>query len=139
MTQMLRWLGLGLAAATLAAAPIDEKANISLDDAKLAAMSKAAKTAQDHLELARVYRERAAEFEAKARRHETKADELTRQVSYNPLRHKWPAMAHGPADRERNLAMQARRAAKESLQLAERHEETARKLASSEGRYQARA
>lgn len=129
MTHWFRWFAIGIVGTALFAAPMDERKKTAGDPGKLAEMAKSAKTADDHRELARIYREQAAEFESKAKKHEGKADELAGRAGYNPLKHKWPAMVQGPIDRERNLAMQARRAAKESILLAERHEEMARKLA----------
>jgi hypothetical protein len=38
------------------------------------------------------------------------------------MKHKWPAMAAAPVERERRLAMQARRAANEARELAQKHE-----------------
>jgi hypothetical protein len=64
------------------------------------------------------YRRNAAKLDQKALRHEAEADRLAKNSRSNPMAHKWPAMVQGPIDRERRLAMQARRAAAESRELA---------------------
>ncbi|MCC6538458.1 MAG: hypothetical protein IT162_12960 [Bryobacterales bacterium] len=87
--------------------------------------SNAAQTAKEHLEAATLHDERAAAFTAKAVRHEERAAELDQRKTYNPMRQKWPAMVEGPIERERHLAMQARRAAVESRQLAAKHRRAA--------------
>lgn len=87
----------------------------------VAKKSNAAQTAKEHLEAATLHEERAAAFTAKALRHEARAEELDKRKAYNPMRQKWPAMVEGPIERERHLAMQARRAATESRQLAAKH------------------
>jgi len=66
----------------------------------------------------KTYRDRAEQLEAKAIRHEANAEELTNRKGYNPMRHKWPAMVQAPIDKERHLAMQARRAAREAREMA---------------------
>lgn len=68
------------------------------------------------------HRRNAAKLEQKAVRHEAEADRLAKKSKSNPMAHKWPAMVQGPIDRERRLAMQARRAASESLELAAKHD-----------------
>ncbi len=75
----------------------------------------------NHREMVKTYGGRAVELEAKADRHEKEAERLDKASLNNPLRHKWPAMAAAPAERERRLAMQARRAASEARQLAAKH------------------
>lgn len=62
--------------------------------------------------------ERAERLETKAAQHEANANELANSKNYNPMRYKWPAMVQAPIDRERHLAMQARRAAREARELA---------------------
>lgn len=60
---------------------------------------------------------RAKEFEAKALKYEAEADQLAKKEGYNPMRHKWPAMAQGPADQARAKALQAKRAAAETREM----------------------
>jgi hypothetical protein len=57
--------------------------------------------------------DKAAKLEAKAQRHESRAEELANRKGYNPMAHKWPAMVQGPIDRERQLAAKARRELRE--------------------------
>lgn len=80
-----------------------------------------AKTTTNHAEAAKEYRQRAKSNLEKAKQHEAEAQKLTSQ-GHNSMAAKWPAMANGPANRERSKAMQARRAAEEALRLAEYHE-----------------
>ena len=92
------------------------------DSQKLQAMAKSASTPEAHSEVALGYRDWAATLDAKAAKHEDNAERLANSPVYNPMRYKWPAMAAAPAERERRLAMQARRAANEARTLAQKHE-----------------
>lgn len=92
------------------------------DPQKLQEMAKNATTPAAHAEVARGYLEWAKSLDEKAARHELNAERLAKDTAYNPMKHKWPAMAAAPAERERRLAMQARRAANEARQLAMKHE-----------------
>jgi hypothetical protein len=49
------------------------------------------------------------------------AAELAARKNNYAMTHKWPAMIHGPIDREKRLAIEARRAAEESLTFAAKH------------------
>jgi hypothetical protein len=89
---------------------------------KLQTMANNANTPAAHSEVARGYLEWAKSLDEKAAKHESNAERLARDAAYNPMKHKWPAMAAAPAERERRLAMQARRAANEARQLAMKHE-----------------
>lgn len=114
-----------LAAVSLAANPVDQPSKV--DDKQLALMAKDARTAAEHERVADLHKKRAETFEAKAVEHEKAASRLSNQQGYNPMAHKWPAVARGPADLERSKAMQARRAAREALVLEARHRELAAK------------
>lgn len=70
------------------------------------------------------YKDRAAKLEAKAMKHEAEADRMEKASRSNPMLYKWPAMVKGPIERERRLAMEARRAAAESLELAAKEEKS---------------
>jgi hypothetical protein len=59
-------------------------------------------------------------LDAKSARHEEQAIKAAKRP-LPPLAHKWPAMVQRPADREKQLAIQARRAAQEARELAARH------------------
>lgn len=92
------------------------------DPQKLQTMAKNAATPAAHAEVAIGYHEWAKALDAKAAEHEAKAERLARQANLNPMRHKWPAMAAAPIEKENRLAMQARRAANEARILALKHE-----------------
>lgn len=111
-----------LAAATLSAT---ESRKQSMNDREIQALAQKAKTQAEHEEVARQYELRGKFFETKATRHETEADELSKRGGYNPMAHKWPAMVQAPIDRARANAMQARRAARESFELAAKHRDLA--------------
>lgn len=116
-----------LAAVSLMANPMGQ--GTTVDDKQLARLAKEAKTAAEHNRVASLYEKRAEALEAKAKEHEAEATRLESKQGYNPLAHKWPAMARGPVEHQRSKAMQARRAARESLELAARHREQAGKAA----------
>lgn len=90
------------------------------EPAKLHALAKSATTAADHVKVAKMFRLQAEALQAKAAAHEDKAKKLDAQPK-SPLAHKWPAMAPSKGRQERELAMQAQRAARESLELASKH------------------
>lgn len=52
-----------------------------------------------------------SELQAKAAHHEAEADRLHRMASRTAMAHKWPALAFGPANLEREKARKAREAA----------------------------
>ncbi|MCW5966359.1 MAG: hypothetical protein KIT83_20145 [Bryobacterales bacterium] len=90
------------------------------DTSALERMAESAQCAAEHAEVARGYRLRAEQLEAKAVKHEKNATELEARPK-GPMHHKWPAMAQKPWAKERDMAMQARRAANESQLLADKH------------------
>lgn len=90
------------------------------DSTRLEAMAEAAECAAEHGEVAKHYRLRSEQLEAKAVRHEEKAAALEARPK-GPMHHKWPAMAQKPWTKERDLAVQARRAANEAQMLANKH------------------
>lgn len=53
----------------------------------------------------------ADEWAAKAARHEAAAERIKANQGYNAMRYKWPALANGAENKERELARQAREAA----------------------------
>jgi outer membrane lipopolysaccharide assembly protein LptE/RlpB len=85
----------------------------------LEAMAREADTPREHAQVAKQYRLRAEDFQAKAAKHEAAARTL--RNNRNPMSHKWPAMANGGRERESQLAVQARRAAQECFAIADRH------------------
>lgn len=90
-------------------------------------MAAAAASPKEHTEVARQYRVRAADLTAMAAKHEAEVKRLERQRF--PFEHKQPAaIASRPLMRERQLAMEARRAAREALAQAELHTQLAVEL-----------
>jgi hypothetical protein len=121
MTNMIRTMILvGVSTLVLGAQTVNEK--------NLQQMAKAATTAVQHGEVAKQYTLRAEQFEAKAKKHEANAAELAARKNNYAMTHKWPAMIQGPIDREKGLAVEARRAAEESLTLAAKHGQAAVQL-----------
>ncbi len=112
------------AARAVAAEPVTETA-------KLHQLAKGAVTAADHVKVAKMYRLQAEALQAKAAVHEDKAKEMD-AIPKSPLAHKWPAMAPQKGRQERQLAMQAQRAATESMALASKHIQLAVELREAE-------
>jgi hypothetical protein len=112
------------AARAVAAEPVAESA-------KIQQLAKSANTAADHVKVAKMYRLQAEALQAKAAVHEDKATELD-AIPKSPLAHKWPAMAPQKGRQERELAMQAQRAARESMALASKHIQLAVELREAE-------
>ncbi len=91
---------------------------------KLAQLAKDAKTASEHAQVAKQYREHAASLEKKAAKLESEA----RVQDAGPTRameQKWPAMIVNARERKAQMAVQARRAAEEAREVADRHDRLA--------------
>ncbi len=110
----------------VAAEPVDMAAPATAKS--LAERAKEAKTAKDHLDLATQYERRAKALEAKAVGHDTEADALVARKANIPMSYKWPGMVNGLVDKQRNQALQARRAAKESFERMAFHKAEAARL-----------
>jgi hypothetical protein len=119
MTPIRTTLALFVASTMLAAAPL-AAATTLVERNKLESMAETAKTPKDHVAVAKQYRLQADQFEKQAVKHEEKAKELE-SAPRSPMAYKWPAMAGQPWVKERQLAMEARRAARECLEAADRH------------------
>lgn len=126
-TATLRMAALTLSLCALTfSIPATAKSSVTTEErpfatnAKLEQMAEAAQCAAEHGEVAKQYRLRAETLDAKANEHERKAAELEKKPK-GPMHSKWPAMASKPWVKERDLALQTRRAAKEAQQLADRH------------------
>lgn len=93
----------------------------SVNDAptQLARLAREARTPGEHAKVAKSYREQAEAFDAQAATHEARVAELSKSPS--PMAHKWPAMASPDMTKERQRAVEARRAARESRAAADRH------------------
>lgn len=97
------------------------------EPATLHAVAKSAVTAADHVKVAKMFRLQAEALQAKAVAHEDRAKELEAQPK-SPLAYKWPAMSPPKGRQERELALQAKRAARESMELASKHIQLAMEL-----------
>lgn len=86
---------------------------------RLQALARSASTPAEHAEVAKQYRLHAEAQEAIAAQHEARVAQLTR--SSGAIIHKWPGMASAQLQAARRDAVQARRAARESWELADRH------------------
>jgi hypothetical protein len=82
-------------------------------------MAKNAATTEEHATVAKQYRLQAEALAAKAVEHEAEVKRLMR--SGGPMVHKWPALAPKGIQREKDLALEARRASRESQRLADHH------------------
>lgn len=114
-------------AATLAMT--DAPALAASDTAELAQLSQAANTPKEHSEVARQYRAKAADMNAKAVKHEAEVKRL--EVRRSPLDFKSPALSDRQIGKERQLAMEARRAAREASAQALNHTQLAVELMAS--------
>ncbi|MEP7364339.1 MAG: hypothetical protein ABI972_13885 [Acidobacteriota bacterium] len=90
-------------------------------------LAKGAVTAADHVKVARMFRLQAEALHAKAAAHEDAAKEWE-ALPKTAMTYKWPAMAPLKGRQERELALQAQRAARELLALASKHIELAVEL-----------
>lgn len=86
---------------------------------QLAALARDARTPSDHARVAKAYRLQAESFDATAAEHESHVERLTRRQP--AFAHKWPALMSGDIAKAKRQAMDARRAARENRQLADRH------------------
>jgi hypothetical protein len=116
---VMKRIPLIFAAAILSVAPVIG-ATPTVERSKLEKMAEAADTPKQHVEVAKQYRLQAEEFERKAAKHDAEARKL-QTAPGNPMAQKWPAMVSRTPRKERQLAMEARRAAAECLEAAERH------------------
>lgn len=85
----------------------------------LSAMASKASTHAEHATVAKHYRLQAQAFEEEAAGHEKRAAKLA--ASAPPISHKWPSMAPRALHEAKQKALDARRAARESHLLAQRH------------------
>lgn len=120
-TKITTWMFAAVASAALftgaaTAAPATERV---LDAMTIEKLSKEASTPEEHARVSRQYRLRAESLEAKAKMHEQEAERML--TGHNPMAAKWPAMVRNGADRERRLAIEARRAAQECYARADHH------------------
>jgi hypothetical protein len=118
----LRKRTLPIAMMTLALIPAGiAGAEPMVDRGNLEAVAKAAKTPADHAKVAKQYRLRAEEWKTKAEKHEADVKRLKARHK-SAMEYKWPAMANNQSlEKARQMAVEARRAALESNELAEYH------------------
>jgi hypothetical protein len=110
----------GLAAAAVLMAAPGRAADPSGDRNALQKMAEKAETPREHVAVAKQFRLQAQHFQQKADRHEAEARRLESR-NRSPMSYKWPAMGGQPWLKERQRAMEARRAAEECLDASERH------------------
>ena len=97
---------------------------------EIARLAETADTPAKHADVAKQFRARAADLTAAAVKHEAEVKRLERERF--PVEHKQPAaLANRPLMRERQLAMEARRGAREALAQAELHTQLAVELLAS--------
>jgi hypothetical protein len=82
-------------------------------------MAATANTAAKHAEVAKQYRLHAEALEAKAVEHEKNVAAMSRNTSATVK--KWPGMATRQLQTEKQKAVEARRAARQTMALADRH------------------
>ena len=92
----------------------------AVEPEKLEKLAAKASTPAEHATVAKQYRLRAEALDATAEKHEAEARKLSNGPA-NPMAAKWPAMAGRSAQTERQLAVQARRAAQECYARADHH------------------
>ena len=122
-TTTMNWIlsgVLGLALAAGMTAPVAQGAEALMEIDKLETLAKNAGTAKEHAEVAKQYRLRAENYIEKAKQHEAKMSELNERPR-TAMHYKWPSMVRTQVEKEKQMAMQARRAAAECMALAEKH------------------
>ena len=87
--------------------------------AQIAALAREARTADQHADVARRYRLQAESLDAKGAEQEKLAAQQAAQAP--GIVHKWPSMAPKALTDTKQKAVDYRRAARESRELAERH------------------
>lgn len=90
---------------------------------QLAALARDARTTRQHADVARRYRVQADALDAKAAEQEKLAASLARSAP--PIVHKWPSMSPKALQDAKQQAIATRRAARESRELADRHQRLA--------------
>lgn len=89
---------------------------------KVHKMAKEATSASEHATVARHYRLHSEAQDRKAIAYEQEAIKLEKERGQLPaMAHKWPSMVKKAGEKERHLAMQSKRAAKELMALADKH------------------
>src|SRR5262245_37099292 len=90
-----------------------------VESSKLSALARDATQPAEHVRVANQDRLREELFEAQAAEYEQSAKR--RHQAAGPMIHKWPAMSPPALQKDKQKAMEARRAAQENRELAERH------------------
>lgn len=83
------------------------------------ALASSAKSATQHATVAKQYRQHAESFGAQAAEYEKNVRDLTRASGAAAI--KWPGLASGQLQKEKAKALEARRAERETKELADRH------------------
>lgn len=82
-------------------------------------------TKAEHMSEAQRHATRADEHAAKAEKHEAAAARIRANRGYNAMQYKWPAMALGAENAERDRAAEARRKEAAARELVARHTQLA--------------
>ena len=82
-------------------------------------LASSARTSVQHATVSKQYRQHAESFAAQAAEHEKNVRDLTRASGAAPI--KWPGLASGQLQKEKEKALEARRAERETKELADRH------------------
>ena len=85
----------------------------------LHALSREARTTVEHADLSQRFRQQAEAFESRAAAEEATVKALTAKAA--PFQHKWPEVRMPDVTAAKRRAVEARRAARESREMAERH------------------
>ncbi len=86
---------------------------------RLTALAGEARTSAEHAKVAKEYRLQAESFEATAAEYDATVKRLSKNPS--PMTYKWPSMASPDLVQAKQKAVEARRAARESRELADHH------------------
>lgn len=112
------WMAAAVAAIALTVPASAQNQNLASIE-RVHAQAAEANTAAKHAEVARQYRLHAEALESQAKQYEKEAASLTR--SAGAIVHKFPGMATGQLQKTKTKAVETRRAARETMALADRH------------------
>jgi hypothetical protein len=116
MKQIGTWT-LAAVAAVMLASPVSAQSKATLEELKVAAAK--ANTPSQHAAVAKQYRLQSEAFEAQAVEFEKSAKRGVEIMGAQA--HKWPGMIPQGVQNDKAKAVEARRAAKETKQLADQH------------------
>lgn len=114
--KILNWMTTAAMALALTV-PAAAQSLIALE--QVHSMAATANSAAKHAEVAKQYRLHAEALDTQATEHEKNVANLTRNTSATVK--KWPGMATRQLQNEKAKALEARRAARQTMELADRH------------------